>query len=66
MPTKFIVGDQDLTYNAPTKEFIQSGGLKKFVPLLEDVAVMEGVGHFIHEEKPDEINQHIYNFFRNF
>ncbi|KAJ9699644.1 hypothetical protein PVL29_005487 [Vitis rotundifolia] len=67
VPTKFIVGDQDLTYNTPgSKDFIHGGGLKKYVPLLEDVVVMEGVGHFIHEEKSDEINKHIYDFFQQF
>lgn len=67
VPTKFIVGDHDMTYHAPgSKDFIHGGGLKKYVPLLEDVIVMEGVGHFIHEEKSDEINKHIYDFFQQF
>lgn len=56
-----------MTYHAPgSKDFIHGGGLKKYVPLLEDVIVMEGVGHFIHEEKSDEINKHIYDFFQQF
>ncbi|EOY06567.1 Alpha/beta-Hydrolases superfamily protein [Theobroma cacao] len=60
VPVKFIVGDQDLTYNAPgTKDYIQKGGLKRDVPFLEQVVVMEGVAHFLHEEKPDEINKHM-------
>lgn len=64
---KFIVGDLDLTYNAPrAKDYIHKGGFKRDVPLLEDVVVIEGAGHFIHQERPDEINKHIYNFFRNF
>ncbi|KAL9407755.1 hypothetical protein AB3S75_046323 [Citrus x aurantiifolia] len=67
VPVKFIVGDLDLTYNAPgTKDYINKGGFKKAVPLLEEVIVMEGVGHFINEEKPDEVNKHIYNFFQKF
>ena len=67
MPTKFIVGDEDSTYHFPgVKEYIESGGFKKDVPLLKEVVVMEGVGHFINEEKADEINQHIYDFFTNF
>ncbi|GLT79367.1 hypothetical protein SLA2020_508580 [Shorea laevis] len=67
VPVKFLVGDQDLTYNAPgTKDYIHKGGLKKYVPLLEEVVVMEGVAHFIHEEKPEEINKHIYDFFKKF
>ncbi|KAB1213954.1 Bifunctional epoxide hydrolase 2 [Morella rubra] len=67
VPVKFIIGDLDLTYHAPgTKDFIHKGGLKKHVPFLEELIVMEGVGHFIHEERPDEINQHIHDFFQKF
>ncbi|GLT99095.1 hypothetical protein SLE2022_165590 [Rubroshorea leprosula] len=67
VPVKFLVGDQDLTYNAPgAKDYIHKGGLKKYVPLLEEVVVMEGVAHFIHEEKPEEINKPIYDFFKKF
>lgn len=64
VPVKFIVGDLDLTYNAPgAKDFLHKGAFKKQVPLLEEVVVLQGVGHFIHQEKPKEINDHIYNFF---
>ncbi|KAL2470379.1 alpha/beta-Hydrolases superfamily protein [Abeliophyllum distichum] len=67
IPVKFIVGDLDLTYNAPgAKDFIHKGGFKKYVPLLKEVVVMEGVAHFIHQEKPDEINKHILDFFQDF
>ncbi|KAF9673271.1 hypothetical protein SADUNF_Sadunf10G0006900 [Salix dunnii] len=67
VPVKFIVGDQDLTYNSlGAKDYIAKGGLKRDVPLLEDVVVMEGVGHFINEEKADEISKHIYDFFQKF
>lgn len=67
VPVKFIVGDLDLTYNAPgTKDYIHKGGLKKVVPLLQEVIVLKDVAHFIHEEKPDEINKHIHGFFRKF
>jgi pimeloyl-ACP methyl ester carboxylesterase len=67
VPTKFIVGDIDLTYNAPgIKDLIHKGGMKKFVPMLDEVMVMEGAGHFINEEKPIEITQHIHSFFSKF
>ncbi|PIA61309.1 hypothetical protein AQUCO_00300685v1 [Aquilegia coerulea] len=66
VPVKFIVGDQDLTYNGPgVKEFIHGGGFKKYVPFLDEVVVMEGVGHFINEERADDINKHIYDFIKN-
>ncbi|KAF8017475.1 hypothetical protein BT93_H2600 [Corymbia citriodora subsp. variegata] len=67
VPAKFMVGDLDLTYNSPgAKDFIHKGGLKKYVPFLEDVVVMEGVAHFIHEERPQEVTQHIHDFFQMF
>ncbi|KAK4849267.1 hypothetical protein QYF36_023032 [Acer negundo] len=53
VPVKFIVGDLDLGYNIPgTKEYIHNGGFKKDVPLLQEV-VMEGVSHFLNQEKPE-------------
>ncbi|XP_044479941.1 epoxide hydrolase A-like [Mangifera indica] len=67
VPVKFIIGNLDLTYYMPrVKDYIHKGGFKQDVPLLEEVIIMEGVGHFISEEKADEINEHIYNFFRLF
>lgn len=67
VPTKFVVGDLDLVYNMPgAQDFIHSGEFRKFVPLLQEVVVMEGVGHFINEEKPDDINKHILSFLQQF
>nr|XP_043640301.1 epoxide hydrolase A-like [Erigeron canadensis] len=67
VPVKFIVGDLDLTYHTMgAKDYIQKGGFKKDVPLLEDVVILQGVAHFLHEEKPDEINQHIHHFIQHF
>ena len=67
VPVKFIVGDLDLTYNSVgTKDYIHKGGFKRDVPLLEEVIELKNVGHFLPEEKPDEINKHIYDFFQKF
>ncbi|OAY61848.1 epoxide hydrolase A [Manihot esculenta] len=67
VPVKFIVGDLDVTYHFPgVKEFIHNGGLKKYVPFLQEVVVMEGVAHFLNQEKPEEISAHIYDFFKKF
>ncbi|XP_009629123.1 uncharacterized protein [Nicotiana tomentosiformis] len=67
VPTKFVVGDLDATYHVPgTKEYIHNGGFKKEVPNLQEVVVMEGAGHFINQEKPAEINSHIYDFIQRF
>ncbi|KAL3812861.1 hypothetical protein ACJIZ3_014129 [Penstemon smallii] len=67
VPAKFIVGEFDLVYHVPgTKEYIHKGGMKKFVPLLQEVIVIEGGAHFINQERPDEINEHIYSFLKQF
>ncbi|KAK4774873.1 hypothetical protein SAY86_009808 [Trapa natans] len=67
VPTKFIVGDLDITYYAPgVKEYIHNGGLKKHVPFLQEVVVMEGVAHFLNQEKPDEVTTHIHDFIKKF
>lgn len=67
MPAKFVVGDQDIVYNTPgIKEYINSGDFKKDVPNLQDAVVMEGVGHFINQEKAKESSAHIYEFIKHF
>lgn len=67
VPTKFIVGDLDIGYCIPgMKEYIHNGGFKKDVPNLQDVVVMEGVAHFINQEKAEEISAHIYEFINKF
>ncbi|XP_071693983.1 epoxide hydrolase 2-like isoform X2 [Rutidosis leptorrhynchoides] len=53
VPSKFIIGDQDLVYYMPgMKDYIHSGGFKKDVPLLEEVVVMKDASHWINQEKP--------------
>ncbi|KAH9616416.1 hypothetical protein KSS87_006599 [Heliosperma pusillum] len=67
VPVKFMVGDLDLTYNGPgVKDYLNNGGMKKDVPLLQDVVVLPGVGHFLQHEKPDLITDHIYDFITKF
>ncbi|KAI3901846.1 hypothetical protein MKW92_031254 [Papaver armeniacum] len=67
VPVKFIVGDQDLCYYmAGAKAYIHSGLMKRDVPFLQEVVVLKGVGHFIMEERADEISGHIISFLENF
>ncbi|KAH7666703.1 Soluble epoxide hydrolase protein [Dioscorea alata] len=67
VPVKYIVGDLDLTYNYPgVQDYIHKGGFKKDVPFLDEVVVMKDIGHFLIEEKPDEITDHICNFLSKF
>lgn len=67
VPVKFIIGEFDITYNTPgAKEYIHNGRFNKDVPLLEEFVVLKGVGHFINQERPDEINDHIVHFIQKF
>ncbi|XP_075516568.1 epoxide hydrolase 2-like [Primulina tabacum] len=67
LPVKFIVGEFDLVYHMPgVKEYVHNGRFKMDVPLLQEVVVVEGAAHFVVEERPDEISEHIYSFLKNF
>ncbi|KAG5231724.1 epoxide hydrolase family protein [Salix suchowensis] len=67
VPVKFIVGELDITYNMPgAQDYITKGGLKKHVPFLQEVVIMEGAAHFINQEKPEEVSAHIYDFIKKF
>ncbi|KAM3704742.1 hypothetical protein ACB094_03G028800 [Castanea mollissima] len=67
VPVKFIVGDLDMVYTTQgTNQYIHNGGFKKDVLFLEETVVMEGVGHFINQDKADEIGSHIYDFIKKF
>ncbi|CAL9765598.1 unnamed protein product [Musa acuminata subsp. burmannicoides] len=67
VPVKFIIGDLDLTYHTPgIQDYIHKGGFKSAVPFLEDVVVMERVGHFINQERPHEVSDLIYDFIHKF
>ncbi|ESR46697.1 hypothetical protein WN944_007628 [Citrus x changshan-huyou] len=67
VPVKFIVGELDMVYTTPgIKEYVHNGGFKKDVPLLEEIVVIEDAGHFINQERAEEINAHIYDFIKKF
>ncbi|KAJ9550048.1 hypothetical protein OSB04_022591 [Centaurea solstitialis] len=53
-------------YGLGMKECIHNGGFQRDVPLLEEVVVMEGVAHFINQDKPHETNNHILEFLNKF
>ncbi|KAL0412984.1 UNVERIFIED_CONTAM: Epoxide hydrolase A [Sesamum radiatum] len=67
VPVKFVVGDVDMVYTTPgVKEYVHRGGFKNDVPLLEECVVMDNVGHFLNQEKPDEVNAYIHEFIKKF
>ncbi|XP_051123795.1 uncharacterized protein LOC127246439 [Andrographis paniculata] len=67
VPAKFIVGDLDMVYTTPgVKEYVHGGGFKKDVPLLEECVVLEDSGHFINQERSDQVNALIHDFISKF
>jgi pimeloyl-ACP methyl ester carboxylesterase len=48
------------------KSYIHKGGLKRDVPLLEEVVVIKGAGHFIQQERAQEISEHIHDYIKKF
>ena len=67
VPTKYVVGEGEITYHFEgVKEYVHGGGFKKDVPLLEEVVVIPGTGHFIQLEKAQEVSDLIYDFITKF
>ncbi|OWM62918.1 uncharacterized protein LOC116212983 [Punica granatum] len=67
VPVMFVTGDLDMTYTTPgVKEYVHGGGFKKDVPLLQDVVVLENAGHFINQERAEEMNAIIHDFIKKF
>lgn len=67
VPTKFLIGDHDMTYHFPgIQMYINLCGMKIFVPGLEDVAVLKGVGHFLHQERAQKVTDLICDFIKTF
>lgn len=61
IPTAFIVGTKDVTYTLfHTNGVIDSQPER--VPLLQESRVIEGAGHWIALERPDEVNTVLLNF----
>lgn len=67
VPVKFVVGELDIVYTTPgAKEYVHNGGFKKDVPFLEEVVLIQDAGHFVSQERAEEINAHIYDFIKKF
>jgi pimeloyl-ACP methyl ester carboxylesterase len=65
VPVKFIVGELDKFYTETgAKEYVDDGEFKKDVPSLEETVIIKGVGHFLHQERKEEINDHIREFIK--
>ncbi|KQJ87014.1 uncharacterized protein LOC100833826 isoform X2 [Brachypodium distachyon] len=67
VPTKFMVGEIAMSCKSKmVHKYVLQGGLKGDVPQLEEVVVIPGGAHYIHLQKAEEVNQHIYDFFQKF
>ncbi|KAL2652489.1 hypothetical protein R1flu_020617 [Riccia fluitans] len=62
VPGFYIAGSRDIVWHVPgTRSYVEGGGLKHFVPKLRGYVVLDS-GHFIHQEKSDEVNQLLISF----
>ncbi|KAJ1424213.1 Alpha/Beta hydrolase fold [Sesbania bispinosa] len=58
--------DWSADQGAGIEEYNHGGGFKQDVPNLEEVIVQKGEAHLNNQEAADEINNHIYDFIKNF
>ncbi len=56
-PVLFIAGTGD-----PVVRMLPPDGMKDWVPDLRGIELVEGAGHWIHMEKPDEVNTRLLRF----
>lgn len=64
VPALYIAGDQDLVVAFPgAAEHIAN--MKQSVPLLRDIRMLPGCGHWTQQERPAEVNAAIIEFLRS-
>jgi pimeloyl-ACP methyl ester carboxylesterase len=63
-PTLFIVGTNDPTIGGPMNEAAMTQ-LPQIVPGLKRQLLIEGAGHWIQQERPDEVNEALIGFLRD-
>lgn len=60
VPSKLIIGNEDIGFESWTKEFVEGDLIKELIPGIE-VVIIEG-HHSIHQEKHLEVSDHILSF----
>lgn len=64
VPTLFIAGDHDMVIAFPgAAEHLAN--MKQSVPLLRDIQMLPGCGHWTQQERPNEVNAAIIDFLRS-
>lgn len=61
IPTLFMAGDKDFVIGRATREDLLAS-MKKGVPNLKDVVILPGIGHWIQQEAPEQVNKAILGF----
>ncbi|XP_073112637.1 epoxide hydrolase 2 [Elaeis guineensis] len=65
VPALVVMGEKDYYLKFPgVEDYIRSGIVKSFVPDLEIIYMPEG-SHFVQEQFPDQVNQHIIKFLKS-
>lgn len=66
VPTKFLVGDKDIGFEANgTREYVEGEMFRSIVPNLE-VVILDGGHHFIQQEKAEKVSEEILLFLHKF
>jgi pimeloyl-ACP methyl ester carboxylesterase len=61
-PALFVVGDRDLVFHFPGMDELIPN-LQAFVPNLTRTVLLPGVGHWTQQERPEEVNAALLEFF---
>ncbi|EHA8588462.1 bifunctional epoxide hydrolase 2 [Cocos nucifera] len=65
VPALLVLGEKDYYLKFPgVEDYIRSGMVKSFVPDLEIIYMPEG-SHFVQEQFPDQVNQHMIKFLKS-
>ncbi len=59
VPALFITGEKDVV-----RTFAPEAGIKANVPNLKDLIIVPGAGHWVQQERPEEVNEAIIGFLR--
>lgn len=64
VPALYLAGDRDLVVNFPgARQMLPR--LRDFAPLLRDPVLLDGCGHWIQQERPDEVSAAMISFIRD-
>ena len=61
VPTLFVAGEQDVVIAGASKEQL-TGSMGRAVDDLRGVVLLPGIGHWVQQEAPDEVNQIMSDF----